>query len=286
MVEGRHELVCRIEWQLGNTRGVLVLQCRIDPRLDRERKQRAFSRVADELALLQACVGAQGGREQEFMKLGAGNAAFFVQNPAGGDIAFAFDGVAATCSVQHASGHLVQRQRTGLVRADHRGAPERLDCSKLLDDHVAPGHAVHAERQRHRDHGRQALGDRGDGKGDGRHRRRDQVITTHQTGHEHQADHHGGDERETPAQRVELDLQGRRGLGCLCKQPGQAPHFGVHAGRGHHGFDAPPGDHGVHEHHADTFGEGCAAIHRPGGLADRMGLAGQRSLGHFGPMRL
>ena len=145
---------------------------------------------------------------------------------------------------------------------------------------------MHAERERHRDHGRQTLGDRGDGEGDGRHRRRDQVITTHQPGHEHQADHHGGDERETLTQRIELDLQGCRGLGGLSKQPGQAPHFGVHAGCDHHGFDATPGDHGVHEHHADTFGEGCAAIHRPGGLADRMGLAGQRRLGHFGPMRL
>ena len=63
-------------------------------------------------------------------------------------------------------GHLVSRERAGLVRADHRGAAERFDGGQLADDGAAPGHARHADGQRDGDGSGQALRDRA-------HRQRD-----------------------------------------------------------------------------------------------------------------
>jgi hypothetical protein len=66
-----------------------------------------------------------------------------------------------------AGGHFIARERAGLVGTDHRDRAERLDGVELAGDGVAPGHALHAERQRDGENGRQAFGNRGDGETDG-----------------------------------------------------------------------------------------------------------------------
>ena len=65
--------------------------------------------------------------------------------------------------------HLVAGQRAGLVGADHRDRAQRLDRRQAADDGVAPRHGLHADRQRDRQHRRQALGDRCDREADDRH---------------------------------------------------------------------------------------------------------------------
>ena len=59
--------------------------------------------------------------------------------------------------------HLVPGEGAGLVGTDHRGRAERLDRRQLLDDSAFARHALHAERQHHRQDRRQALGHRSNG---------------------------------------------------------------------------------------------------------------------------
>ena len=67
-----------------------------------------------------------------------------VDAPAGGD--------------DHAHGHLVPRQRAGLVGGDHGRRAERLDRGEVPHDRVAPRHALHAEREHRGDDRRQPSG--------------------------------------------------------------------------------------------------------------------------------
>jgi hypothetical protein len=53
--------------------------------------------------------------------------------------------------------HLVARQCPGLVGADDRNRPDRLDRGHPPDDRMSPGHGLHANRQRDRHHRRQAF---------------------------------------------------------------------------------------------------------------------------------
>ncbi len=64
--------------------------------------------------------------------------------------------------------HLVARERAGLVRADDRCRTQRLDRGEAADHGIAGGHALHANRERDRDDGRQPLRDDADRKRDDR----------------------------------------------------------------------------------------------------------------------
>mmetsp|Transcript_3273 Transcript_3273/g.7241 ORF Transcript_3273/g.7241 Transcript_3273/m.7241 type:complete len:500 (-) Transcript_3273:205-1704(-) len=63
------------------------------------------------------------------------------------------------------TGHLVARQRARLVRADHRGAPERLHRGQLPHDGLLFRHLARAESQAGRDHRRKALRNRSHSQG-------------------------------------------------------------------------------------------------------------------------
>ena len=65
-----------------------------------------------------------------------------------------------------AGGHLVQRERAGLVRADRRDRAERLDRRQALDDGVVLGEHPRAHRVEGGDDGGQAGRDGGDGQRD------------------------------------------------------------------------------------------------------------------------
>jgi hypothetical protein len=62
--------------------------------------------------------------------------------------------------------HLVRGERAGLVRRDHARAPQRLDRRETTHQRVLAGHAPHADRERERRDGGQALGDDRHGEGD------------------------------------------------------------------------------------------------------------------------
>ena len=64
-------------------------------------------------------------------------------------------------------GHLVARQRAGLVRADKRRRAQRFDSVEVADEHLSPGHLLGAPCQRQRDRRQQRLGHQGNGHTDG-----------------------------------------------------------------------------------------------------------------------
>ena len=144
--------------------------------------------------------------------------------PAGGD-----DG---------AHGHLVLRQRAGLVGGDDARRAERLDGGQVADDRVSPSHALHADRQHGGDDGRQSLGDGGDGEG---HAENQDMNDRRQPAHildENQCrDHDDGDDHDDNAEHlactVELALERRRLVAGFLQQTGDVTDLGIHAGRGH-----------------------------------------------------
>jgi hypothetical protein len=68
--------------------------------------------------------------------------------------------------VERAHGHFADGQSAGLVGADDRRRAERLDGGKFAHQRAAAGHAQHAERERHRDHGWQPFRHGGHGEAD------------------------------------------------------------------------------------------------------------------------
>ncbi len=82
--------------------------------------------------------------------------------------------------VQATNGHLVARQRAGLVGADHRRAAERLHRGEPPHQGAAPHQALHAQCQRDRDDRRQRLRHHGDRERDAEHQHLDERLAAHQ----------------------------------------------------------------------------------------------------------
>jgi hypothetical protein len=283
VVESGHVLGGRVERNFGDPRPVFKHFIGQQPRLGRQGQQGSLGWIADQGAILDPGIDAQGRRQQDMTQCWrAGGDAFEAAFTA---VTLAADQVTLALGVDGAGGHLIECQRAGFVGADYRRAAESLDCGQLLDDGVTLGHPVHAQGQRHRHHRRQAFGNGGHGQGDGGHRGLDQFIPAHQAHEEHQADHDGGDDRQPLAQAIELNLQGGFAFCGLGQQTGQAPHFGVHPGSGYHGFEAAPGDHGVHEHHVVAFCQHRRFRHHIRQLRHGMGFAGQCRFRDLGTVR-
>ncbi len=73
-------------------------------------------------------------------------------------------------------GHLVLSKCTGLIRADHGGAPERLCGRQPFYDRIFACHRGHTDRQSHRHHRRQPLRYRSDRERHGCKKRVDHTI--------------------------------------------------------------------------------------------------------------
>ena len=67
-VEGGHHLVGRVERQRGDPRVLLAGERRVDTALGGEHDQRALGRVADQRAVADLGVGAQGHRQQVLLE--------------------------------------------------------------------------------------------------------------------------------------------------------------------------------------------------------------------------
>ena len=128
-------------------------------------------------------------------------------------------------------GHLVHRQRAGLVGVDRRREPERLDRRQVLHDRVALREIDAAERQDHLGHGRERLGDRGDGE---RHRADEQrvprgaAVAAQREHHDHREPGRAAIHRLnvlSSLRQRRLLLRGRR------QHSGDLPELGVGAGR-------------------------------------------------------
>ena len=195
-------------------------------------------------------------------------------------VAFAGDFVALAGDVERAHGHFADGQGAGLVRADDRRRAERLDRGQFAHQRAAAGHAQHAERERHRDDGRQPFRHGGHGETDRGHEQLEGFRPAQQPQPEQQRDDAQRRPDEDASERVEFLLQ--RGLLLrtrLFNQTGDAAQLRVHR-RGHdHGLAGARRDAGAHEHHVLAVAERDVALLQSRGLLrHRLRLAGQRGL--------
>ena len=186
------------------------------------------------------------------------------------------------------NGHLVAGQRAGLVRADHRDAAQGLDARQPAHQRVPGHHPLQADRQDHRNHGRQPLGDR-------RHRQadrpqehlRERAVGPHRPepamlpdlepkNHRHNRQ---GDDDQDPAEFRQSSLQrGGLGRGGL-EQAGDPAQFALHPGGHDHRRRVAGGHDGSGVDHRRPVAEGGVGRHgRRRGLLHRHALAGERGL--------
>jgi hypothetical protein len=116
-VEGGHELVGGVEGEFRDPWVGLPGRGGVDAALGGQRNQRALGRVADQFPAVDHRVGGEDHRQQELVQRDLG----LPGDP--GDLPFgriptALDGIAAVDERHRDRGHLVQRQRPGLVGVD------------------------------------------------------------------------------------------------------------------------------------------------------------------------
>ena len=285
-VEGGHHLVGRVEGQGRDARVALAGERRVDTALGGEDDERALGRVADERAIADLGVGAQGHRQQVLLERHVGLAAG-VADLADRRVAVAGDGVAAGHGRHLDGGHLVEREGAGLVGVERGRGAERLHRAQALHDRPGVGEHLGALRQDGRGDGRE-------GRGDGRDRERDraqeqllQLDVAVQA--EHGADHErdAGDDEDLVGQRVQL--LGQRGLLVLrdLQHAADVADLGRHPRRRDEDRAGPAGHLAVHERHVHAVPEGGVggdrvhllggghALARERGLVDLEGRRGQ-----------
>ena len=150
LVEGRHQLVLGVERHLGDARVDAPRLVDVEPALRGEHDERRLGRVADDLAVAHRGVVRERHRQQERLERRV-RLARDAQDLALGRVALALDRVAAADDDELARGHLVERQRAGLVRADRRRRAERLDRAQPLDDRALGRERLRPEREHRRD---------------------------------------------------------------------------------------------------------------------------------------
>ena len=161
-MERGHELVGGVERQLGHARVALARRADAHAALLGEHDERALGRVADHLAGGgHDRVGGERHREHELLERHV-RLAGDLRDGALGRVAAAGDRVAAAGDRQLDRGHLVERERSGLVRADGRRGTERLGRAQPLDDRIGVGEQAGTARQDRGHHGREPGRDRRD----------------------------------------------------------------------------------------------------------------------------
>ena len=181
-------------------------------------------------------------------------------------VAFAGDAEPLAAGPRLDHGHLVLRQRAGLVRADHRGAAQRLDGGEFADQRMVLDHPLHPQGEADGHDRRQAFGNGGDGEAHRGHEQIDDVLllglqivqeaavqgvgevrVPEQAIDEHQRADGEARRSEDLPQMLELLLQ-RRVLGLeRLDHLGDETDLGVHARARDQPLAAPVGDQGAHE---------------------------------------
>jgi len=177
--------------------------------------------------------------------------------------------------------HLVLGEGAGLVRADDRGAAQRLHRREALHQCVAGGHALDAHGQRQGYRREETLRNKGH---DDAHAEDERLRGVHPgdqraDGKEQRAECHGAD--SDPADRARhFHLDGAGLFLHRLSQVRDVAQFGVHACRRHDGAAGARGHAGAREHHVGDFGAAqfCGAEHRLGAPADGHRFASQRGV--------
>ena len=276
-MEGRHELVVGVERNGCDARVRLSELPHIHPALLREHVERALGRIADDLAVPDVGVVAQRAREHHVVQIAFGVSVGEL-HLAVETVALAGDRVVVLHGRDLAHGHLVERQRSGLVGVDRRRRPERLDRGQHLHDGVLLRHVDRPDRQDGRDDGRERIRNRAHGE---RHADPEQHLERLAL---HEAHHDDGDEREQrrddDEDREAVDLFGERGLlhFLLGQQAGDVADLRPHPRGRDEDLAVTAGHIRVHERHVEAVADpDVRAVDGHRILLDGDALAGQRS---------
>ena len=267
VVEGGHELVVGVERQLGDPRVGLPGRDGVDTTFRRQRNQGALGRVADELTVADDGVGGQHHRQQEVIhvhRLLAGDSG----DGACGRVAGPVDRESTADQRHLHGGHLVQRQRPGLVGVDRRRRPERFGRLHPFHDRASLGQPLRTGRQDGGDHRGQILR-----KGPDRERHRPgeqhrELGTPGQVQRHRHHQGHAGDPQDLPGQLGQLAGEGRLRLVLGLQQARDLADLGPHPDRRDDELSRPAGDVGVHVNHVDAITQRCV------GFGDRIGPLG------------
>jgi len=196
-------------------------------------------------------------------------------------VADAGHGAAAGRGDHADDGHFTARERAGLVGGNDRSRAERLDRGQLLDHGMVPGHALHAQRQHHRQDRRKTFRHR-------RHRQRypeqhhadDIGCGSHMANDQDRHDHRDGDHHRRQPQDLadvgHLHLQRRRRVFGRIEHRRHGTDFGLHADRRDHGTPGALGNRGALEHHVPAVAQRRGSLQCGGVLQHRLALTGQR----------
>ncbi len=225
-------------------------------------------------------VGVAGDQVRQDRVLDRGRRARGVMDLALQPVAGAGDRVAVGRVHHHLDGgHLVQRQRAGLVGVDRRGEPERLHRREVLHDRVALGQVDPADRQDGLRHRGQGLGDGRDGQRDRADEQRVPGQVTLAAQDEHHDHGQPGRRRDPQGELVQFPGQRRLLPGGGGQHPGDLPQLGARPRAGDDHRAAAVRDRRVHERHvALVTRPELLAGQRLGVLGGRRALPGQRGV--------
>ena len=175
--------------------------------------------------------------------------------------------------------HAVLGEGAGLVRADDGDRAERLDGGQVPDQGVRPDHPAGAKGQRHRDHGGEGLGNRGDRQAHGGEQHRQGRLAPEQAEQQDQHTDGQGGRRQALPQAGEPELQRGAHAGLLRQQRRDPSELGARP-CGHHQPGAASMHHGgAAERQVAAVAEGCRGVRERGdGLLHRRGFAGEGRL--------
>ena len=285
-VQRGHEAAARVERRRVHARAGGAGLGGVQPRLHRQRHQRALHRVAFGAPALRPL--AQRGVVAQKPRLDQRRArrAVGAVDRALGGVADALDRALAVGAQQVARDHLVAGQRAGLVGADHRDGAQRLDRGQPADQRVARRHALHADRQRDGHDRGQPLRDRRDRQADHRHERRVGRIAARQR-RQREGQRGQPQNRRRQAAREAVHLAQQRRLERLdrAQHGADAAQFGVGSGGDHHARAAARRHEGAGERHRGAVAQARVGGDRLGQLVHRDRFAGQRRFIHLQPAR-
>ena len=231
-VEGRHQLVRGVERQLRDPRIRLARRDRGEPALLAEHDEGALGRVPDQLAVVDDRVAGEHQRLHELLEVDVRLSRDLLDH-ALGRVAVAVDRVAAARDRQLHRGHLVERQRPGLVGVDGRRRAERLGRAQPLHDGVRLRERLRAHREDRGHHGGQAGRDRRDGECDRGEEDRVLKLSPRDMLSDDRDDERGaGDDEDLARQLVQLLRQRRGRLVLLGQHVRDVADLGRHPGRG------------------------------------------------------
>ena len=284
-VHGRHALAAALERQLLHTGHARLELGAIDAALLRgndEARLRGVTVNLVALALLfrlgETRVAAEQPAFEQELEVGIVHSAptaslgFYLtlgRVPHAGDLVF------ARRRPQMVHGHLVLRERTGLIRADHARGAKRLHGIELLHQGVPATHALHRHSERKRHRGQQAFGNECHDHAEREDERRRERLVHHEQGQAEERDAHAhGKDRDLLREAVELTCERALRRLHVLREARDLAELRVHANAEHHGAAVALRHARTSEDEVGNLRGGKPLFeHRVRGLARRGGFA-------------